>query len=142
MTTPFNEWIERANKITHELRLLVKNGIRYSVALMEPKKPKKKKIKAFKTKKWQIKGVFLYTFEIIDEKEIAQIIKNNPDEQALYDKVFDISTKETYNLLLSDKQYKALCNFINTNKIILGEAFYLQRKGLGLKTFYHFTAVK
>jgi len=142
MSKPFNEWIGQASKITHELRLLVKNGIRYAVALMETKKPKKKKIKAFKTKKWQIKGVFLYSFEIIDKEEIAQIIKNNPDEQQLYDKVFDISVDETYNLLLSDKQYKALCNFLDTNEIKLGETFFLQRKGLGLKTYYQFSKVK
>ena len=59
MTEPFNEWIKQANKITHELRLIVKNGIQYQVKLTDLKKPKKRKLKAFKTKKWQVKNLFL-----------------------------------------------------------------------------------
>jgi len=142
MNETFSKWLSDANRITHELRLMVKNGIRYKASLTTNKKPRKRKIKAINAKKWQVKGIFLHDFEIIDEKEIALIIKNDSNEQALYDKAFAITKRETYNLLLTDKQYKAFCKFIETEKLALNQEFYLQRKLTGLKTIYQYETVK
>jgi len=141
MNEIFSKWLSDANRISHELRLMIKNGIRYKVSITTSKRPRKRKIKAIKTKKWQIKGIFLHDFEIIDEKEIAQIIKTDSNEQALYDKAFAITKRETYNLLLTDKQYKAFCKFIETEIIQLNQEFFLQRKLTGLKTMYQYTMV-
>jgi len=142
MNETFSKWFTDANKISHELRLMVKNGMKYKIQLTSAKKPRKKKFKAIKTKKWQVKGVFLTSFEIVDEKEIAEIIKKNSDEQQAYDKVFAITIRETYNLLLTDKQYKVFCTFLEKEKIELNQDFYLQRKGIGLKTYIQLTKVK
>lgn len=142
MSEPFIEWIKQANRITHELRLIVKNGIQYQVKLTDLKKPKKKKFKGFNTKKWQIKNLFLIDWKIVAEMEIKKIVKDNPDEQKRYDKAFLISKRETYNLLLSDKQYKAFTRFLKTEKIQLNQEFYIQRKEIGLKTYYAFSVVK
>lgn len=142
MTEPFKEWIKQANRITHELRLIVKNGIQYYVKLTDLKKPKKRKFKGFKTKKWQIKSLLLIDWKIVAKMEIEKIIKDNPAEQEKYDKAFSISKLETYNLLLSDKQYKGFTRFLKTEKIQLNQDFYIQRKGIGLKTYYTFSLEK
>lgn len=142
MSEPFTEWIKTANKITHELRLIVKNGIQYQVKLTDIKKPKKRKFKGFNTKKWQVKDLFLIDWKIVAEMIIKRIIKENPLEQEKYDKAFLISKRETYNLLLSDKQYKTLTQFLKTEKIQLNQEFYIQRLGIGLKTYYKFTTEK
>ncbi len=142
MSEPFTEWIKTANRITHELRLIVKNGIQYHVKLTDLKKPKKRKFKGFNAKKWQIKNLFLVDWQIVAKMEIEKIIKDNPTEQEKYDKAFLISKRETYNLLLSDKQYKTLTQFLKTEKIQLNQEFYIQRKGIGLKTYYAFSLVK
>lgn len=139
MSKPFEEWIKEGNKITHELRIPIKNGIKYQVFLTTTQKPKKKRFKTIKQKKWQVKGLFLISFEIVNEKLIAQIIKNDANEQAKYDKALAVSILETYNILFSDTQYKKFTNFLKTNDIQLEQEFYIQRKGLLFKTRYEFT---
>lgn len=139
MSKPFDEWIKRGNRITHELRILIKNGIKYKVQLTTTKKPKRKYFKSIKQKKWQVKGLFLIEFKIIDEKEIAKIIKENDKEQALYDKAFAITPMETYNILFSDTQYKKFTNFLKTERIELNQEFFIQRKGRLFETRYHFS---
>ena len=142
MNETFEKWYKRADKFGHELRLLVKNGIKYEIALTSSKTPKRKYFKTIKSKKFQIRDVLLYEFEIVDKEEIAEIIKKNSDEQASYDKAFDITTHQLYNLLLTTNQYKKLCKFIETQNIELNTRFYLQRKGSGLKTQFYFSKVK
>ena len=139
MSKPFEKWIKKGNRITHELRIPIKNGIKYMVSLTTTKKPKRKYFRALKQKKWQVKGLFLTSFKIVNEKLIAEIIKQDSKEQERYDKAFATSKLETYNILFSDTQYKKFTNFLKTEQIDLYQTFYIQRKGLLYKTRYEFT---
>ena len=139
MSETFEKWFKTANKIQHELRLLIKNGIKYKVALTSTKKPKRKYFKAIKTKKWQIKELLLLNFEIVGKTEIQKIIENDAKQQESYDRAFAMSKDVNYNLLLTNKQYKTFCKFLESAKIQLKQEFFIQRKELGLKTFMRFT---
>ncbi len=139
MTETFGKWFKSANKIQHELRLLVKNGIKYNVALTSTIRPKKRKFKAINAKKWQVKNLFLHDFDIVGKTLIEKLIKDDSKEQESYDRAFAMSKDVNYNLLLTDKQYKEFCRFLKTEQIKLKQTFFIQRKGIGLKTIMRFT---
>ncbi|HEC40882.1 hypothetical protein LCGC14_0876600 [marine sediment metagenome] len=139
MTNTFEKWHNKANRITHELRLIIKNGLKYKVSLTSNKTPKKRKFKQINAKKWQIKGLFLEDFEIVGKTEIQKIIENDAKEQQSYDRAFSMTKGEVYNILFTDKQYKTFCKFLETAEIQLKQEFYIQRKGIGLKTIMRFT---
>lgn len=122
-------------------RILLKNGIQYTVSITQNKKHRFKTIKPFKTKKWIISSVLLHNFEIVNKAEIKKIIDNDSDEQQSYDRAFAMDIEELYELNLTNKQYEKFKGFLTLYEIELNHKFYLIRKGLGLKTTIDFSPI-
>lgn len=134
MSEKYKNLIKQSFKRTKQLRLILKNGIRYYIAIENDKKPKYKKIKYFNTRKWIIKNVRLIEFKIIDKEEIAEIIKKDKKQQDSYDKLFQMTKDILYTLTLSNNQYQALTRFLVKNDITIGSHIAMTRKGVSFNT--------
>lgn len=134
MSQKYKNLIKKSIRSTKQLKLIIKNGIRYYIAIETDKKPKFRKLKYFKTKKWIIKDVRLVEFKIIDKEEIAEIIKKNDKEQTSYDKAFQMTKDILYTLMLSNNQYQTLIRFLKKNETNIGTHIAMTRKGLGFNT--------
>lgn len=130
----------RKEKGSH--RLIIKNGIQYTISITRNLKHKFKTIKPFKTKKWIIQKVLLDNFEVVNKKEIELIIKADPKEQQSYDSAFALDLNETYELNLTNKQYETFTRFLQAFELNLNDKFYILRKGKGLKTIIEFNILE
>lgn len=134
----FNEWIEESKEIEDKSILIIKNGIEYKIALTNPKKPKFKKDKFSGRKKFFLSGVLLHSKTIVDQKEIDKIIAEEPSEELRYIAVSELARDAFYNTSFTPKQYRHLCNFLDTNKIELNDPFYFRRFGKFMTSNFKF----
>lgn len=139
----FDSWSEGIEDIGDRGFLVVKNGLEYKIALTTTKKPKsvKQKSKAFpkdKRRKYVIKGVTLFKVKIADEKEIKKEIETDSNQQAIYDRIYQMQLDITYTLKLTDQQYKSLVYFLKANKIGINKPFYFRRFGKTMGTHFRF----
>lgn len=139
MSEKYKNLIKKSHKRKRQPRLIIKNGIQYSITLTTDKKPKFKKPKYIQSKKWLIKDVLLHYYRIIDKDEIKEIIEKDSKQQDSYDKCFAMTVDELYTLMLSDKQFNSLIRFIEKNDIKFGSKFSFRRKGTGFKTILVFS---
>jgi len=134
MSEKYNKIIKTSSKKAKQMRLIIKNGIRYNMILETDIKPKYKKIKPFNTKRWIIKNVKLVALNIMDKKEIERIIEADKKQQESYDKAFQMNIGSEFCLMLSNAQYESLTRFLDKNDIKIGQEITLIRKGLGFNT--------
>lgn len=134
----FNEWIEESKEIEDKSILIIKNGIEYKIALTNPKKPKYKKDKFSGRKKYFLSGILLHNKAIANQKEIDKIIAEEPSEEQRYIAVSELAILAFYNTSFTPKQYRHLCNFLDTNKIGLNECFYFRRFGKLMTSNFRF----
>jgi len=132
---------KKTRKSNLSQRLLLKNGIQYTISITKNAKHKFRTIKPFKIKKWIISNVYLHEFKIVDKEAIKKIIASDEREQKSYDRVFGMSIDEIYELNLTNKQYETFKRFIDAFEINTKQAFYMIRKGFGLKTFIEFSPI-
>ena len=132
----------KKNKRQYQPRIIMKNGIKYIIAITTNKKHKTRKFKQFKTKKREIKDVLYLGRVITNKAEIEEIIAKKADEQKAYDKLFLQEINELYCIHLTEKQYNVFALFVEKNKIKLNDIFSFERIGKGLKTNIVFTMSK
>lgn len=140
MSKTYTELMKKPKGTRNQMRLIIKNGITYKIIIESLKKPKYKRLKPFKNKRWIINNVKLLDFNINNQQEIESIIKANEDEQKSYDSCFAMEKDQYYKLLLSNKQYTILRNFLINNDIIYKTPFSFYRSGKGFKT--HLTFIR
>ena len=138
MSEKYVNLIKKSSKRKRQMRLIIKNGIQYVISLTTDKKPKFKKPKFINQKKWIIKDVLLHSFKIIDKAEIHEIIVKDSKQQESYDKCFAMNVDALYNLMLSDRQFKALARYLDTKDVDIGTKIAMTRKGSGFKTHINF----
>ena len=141
MSEKYTKLIKKSAKKQKQMKLIIKNGIRYYIILESIKAPKYKKVKYFDVKKWQIRDVRLIDFGIIDKTEIEGIIKNDKKQQTAYDKLFQMEKNSLYVFMLSNKQFSALSRFLDQKDIKIGTQFVFTRKGIGFKTRLVFSRI-
>lgn len=134
MSKKYSEIMRKPKGSKTRMRLIIKNGVYYKIALESQKKPKYKKIKPFRNKRWIITNVRLLAFHILDQSEIDAIIKENSDEEKSYETCFAMETGRMYRLLLSNNQYTALRQFLTDINLTFKTPFYFFRIGTGFKT--------
>lgn len=135
------EFSKKEIKYKGSQRIIIKNGIQYTISITQNKQHKYKIIKPFKTKKWIIPSVLLHKFEVINKAEIKKIIERDSNEQQSYDRAFALEIDELYEFNLTNKQYIKFKAFLQLYRIKLNEKFFIIRKGLGLKTTIDFSPI-